>query len=374
MRLERLVFIAGAIALGSLFAGQASAQTDAARVIPLDEFRGLVTKAPAQTYFRLSLAKVRQPSDFEAMRQHLLTLYADVKPTHSFELESQTYDCVPIEQQPAVRLQGIRQIADPPPNLEGAAAPKEGFARAAEMVEATHAASSVTQVGAVSERDRFGNAIRCEAQTIPIRRITLEEMSRFSTLRDFLRKSPGEQGAPPASASAPPPCAPSPSCPPHKYSVFDQTVNNWGGNSSLNVWSPYVNTGANEVFSLTQQWYVGGSGTSLPGLQTVEIGWQNFPGKYGDERSRLFIYHTADGYNSTGCYNLECGDFVQTNGGVYLAGGFTHYSVTNGAQWEMAIQAQLYRGNWWLFYNGVAFGYYPGGLFHGGQLTQHATH
>jgi hypothetical protein len=155
--------------------------------------------------------------------------------------------------------------------------------------------------------------------------------------------------------------------------VINQTVNNWGGNSDINVWSPYVNTGANQTFSLTQQWYVGGSGKSLPGLQTVEIGWQVYPAKYGDERSHLFIYHTADGYNTTGCYNLECADFVQTNNGVYIAGGFTNYSSTNGAQWEMAIQAKLYKGNWWLFYNGVAFGYYPGSLFHGGQLTRNAT-
>jgi hypothetical protein len=110
----------------------------------------------------------------------------------------------------------------------------------------------------------------------------------------------------------------------------------------------------------------------LPGLQTVEAGWQNYPNKYGDQRSRLFIYHTADGYKNTGCYNMDCSDFVQTNNGVYLGGGFTNYSSTNGTQWEMTIQVQFYQGNWWIFYQGKAFGYYPGALFHGGQLTKSA--
>jgi hypothetical protein len=155
--------------------------------------------------------------------------------------------------------------------------------------------------------------------------------------------------------------------------VVNQTVSNWGGNSTLNVWSPNVNTSQGEIFSLTQHWYVGGSGTSLPGLQTVEVGWQNYPAKYGDERSRLFIYLTADGYNHTGCYNHDCGDFVQTNGSVYLGGGFSNYSTTNGTQYAFNIQVQLYQGNWWIFYGTTPFGYYPGSLFHGGQLTHNAT-
>ena len=39
----------------------------------------------------------------------------------------------------------------------------------------------------------------------------------------------------------------------------------------------------------------------------------------------------------------------------------------------MAIQVKLYRGNWWIFYGTTAFGYYPTGLYHGGQLAQNAT-
>jgi hypothetical protein len=42
----------------------------------------------------------------------------------------------------------------------------------------------------------------------------------------------------------------------------------------------------NEVFSLAQQWYVGGSGSSL---QTVEGGWQVFPAQTHREGSALYL-------------------------------------------------------------------------------------
>jgi hypothetical protein len=90
-------------------------------------------------------------------------------------------------------------------------------------------------------------------------------------------------------------------------------VDNLGGNSTLNYWNPPVNESEGEAFSLSQQWYVGGTGTTLPGLQTAEVGWQNYPAHYGDNNSHLFIYWTADGYKTTGCYNLDCVGFVQTD-------------------------------------------------------------
>jgi hypothetical protein len=54
---------------------------------------------------------------------------------------------------------------------------------------------------------------------------------------------------------------------------------------------------------------VGGNGSTL---QTAEVGWQVYPQKYGNSYPTLFIYWTADGYNRTGCYNLDCSAFIQT--------------------------------------------------------------
>ena len=197
-----------------------------------------------------------------------------------------------------------------------------------------------------------------------------KKITRFRTLRGFFNKIPeGLETAPSETA----PSFEPPSTVLHKYSHANQQVNNWGGNGYLNLWQPAINTSKGEGFSLTQHWYVGGSGTSLPGLQTVEIGWQVYPSLYGDTKPHFFIYHTADGYNHTGCYNLTCSDFVQTSSSIHIGSSIGPVSVSGGSQYEIQIQVQFYQGNWWLRYGGTAFGYYPKALFHGGQLTKNAT-
>jgi hypothetical protein len=146
-------------------------------------------------------------------------------------------------------------------------------------------------------------------------------------------------------------------------------VNNLGGNSNLNVWSPYVNTAAGEVFSLSQEWYVGGSGS---GTQTEEVGWVVYPGMFnGDEKSHFFIFSTPNNY-STGCWNNTCGDFVQVADSGLLGASFSNYSTAGGAQYDFSAEYYLYQGNWWLGYQGTWVGYYPGSMYNGGQNTKYA--
>src|SRR6185436_11242019 len=97
--------------------------------------------------------------------------------------------------------------------------------------------------------------------TIPMRRISLEEMTRFGSLREFLSKKPEVPGTADGTDVAPAVNAPS-----HKYAYMQQQVDNLGGNASLNIWTPFVDTARGEIFSLSQHWYAGGSGA---GLQTV---------------------------------------------------------------------------------------------------------
>jgi len=63
--------------------------------------------------------QVESPTDFEEMRQHVLGLYAGVEAQHSFiEMGGQVVDCIPIEQQPALRNTGGRALPPgPPPEL-----------------------------------------------------------------------------------------------------------------------------------------------------------------------------------------------------------------------------------------------------------------
>jgi len=155
----------------------------------------------------------------------------------------------------------------------------------------------------------------------------------------------------------------------HRWAWGDQNVDNKGGDSILNVWKPNPSPG---VFSLSQQWYTGGSGGSL---QTVEGGWQVFPNKYGTSNPALFIFYTPNNYSS-GCYNHDCSAFVQVNNTWVLGGSISPQSTDGGTQYIIRMQWQLYQGNWWLFVKGsgdyIAVGYYPGSKFNGGQLTKNA--
>jgi hypothetical protein len=304
-------------------------------------------------------AQVKDEASLEEMRQHILTLYGGVQVSHSFVLNSSHFDCIPVEQQPGVKAQNLKTIAPAPP--------QSIIAKPAGTDGAADRASPASQFDPEKKTDDFGNSASCEQNTIPMRRITLEEMTHFPTLRDFFQKGPGGSGRP--SLAVPRNAPESSPTQGHKYSIMTQEVNNLGGNSNLNLWNPYVNTAWGEVFSLSQEWYVGGSGEDT---QTAEVGWQNFPAKYGNEDSRLFIYWTADYYNQTGCYNLECGAFVQVSNAAPLGGGFTAYSTHGGGQYEVSAMYYLYQGNWWLAIQGKWIGYYPGSIYRGGQLSRYS--
>jgi len=199
-----------------------------------------------------------------------------------------------------------------------------------------------------------------------MRRITLEELHRFETLQRFFAKSPDGGSHIPMPNEAIPPSAATVA---HKYAYTYQWVDNLGGNSALNLWKPYVNRKLGEVFSLSQQWYIGGSGSNE---HTAEVGWQNFSAKYGSENSTLFIYWTADAYRSTGSYNLDCAAFVQTNNNWHFGGRFSSYSTLGGTQKEIQIQYYFHNGNWWLALGGQWVGYYPASIYRGGQLSRNA--
>lgn len=306
--------------------------------VPFHQFVEQVRKSNAHAV-REQSARVRSSEAFEEMRSHVLGLYDGVEVSHSFVKDASHFDCIPVAQQASAR--GLDGIAAPPPSTPTPAAVKR---------------SSPAAV-ATPGTDEFGNSTTCEAGTVPMRRVTLEEMAQFPTLRHFLSKRPLSELAPATSNAA------------HKYAYNYQNVNNIGGSATLNIWRPYVDTSRAEVFSLSQEWYVGGTGS---GTQTAEVGWQNFPSKYGTQNSVLFIYWTADNYAKTGCYNMDCGAFVQVDNSVTIGGSFGAYSTVGGDQQEVTAQFYLYNGDWWLSIDGTWVGYYKGSNYKGGQLTKYA--
>ncbi len=344
-----LLALSGFAGSGVAF-GQTGSQPS---LVPFHQFLQEVRIARAESFGPAQGAKVQGETDFGKMRQHLLSLYEGVEVGHSFLLDGQVFDCVPVEQQPSVRQLGLAEVEleAPPPALADKDLPGPAVKRAA---------SPLT----LGLRDALGNAVSCAQGTIPFRRVTLQEMTRFRTLEGFFHKLPDGLSDDLAAKDT---------TYTHKYAHAYQTVKNFGGNSWLSLWSPSVDVSAQEIFSLAQHWYIGGSGKKT---QTVEGGWQVYPQKYGTDKAAFFIYWTADDYNKTGCYNLDCAGFVQTNPSWALGGIWDHYSTPGGPTYAFQMQWKLVKGRWWLYgqvgdqYEAV--GYYPVSIYRGGRLSKFA--
>ncbi|KAI9774466.1 MAG: hypothetical protein M1839_001699 [Geoglossum umbratile] len=313
--------------------------------ISFADFLDQVRRARFEDYPNM---RARDHEAFRTMKVHILRMYngvRDARRVRSFSVNRTYVDCVPVAEQPTFTLLQLGDIATPPnasfaPNTGGESPGKFSYAE------------SPLKLG---RKDEFRNPISCLKGTIPIARLTLEKLTRFRTLAHFFQKVPQEQREPgflPDWELT------------HLHAYGFQDVGNFGGNSFLGLWSPPGD------FSLSQQWYVGGS------VQTIEGGWVVCPDKYHTSQSVLFIYWTADWYDQTGCYNLDCAGFMQINSNWYLGGAFGQYSTADGPQVGIEMQWKLYSGNWWLFIRGAggyeAVGYYPASIFEDGPLSSHA--
>jgi hypothetical protein len=351
-----LLFV-GAFLLGFSGFSVAVSQTPTDTFVPLQDAVQKIKSARFSDYEGRIGVNVDSAKAFEEMQKYLVERYEGVEVVNSFVQDDTYVDCIKIESQPSVRQQGIREIAKPP-----APGQAEGGRRLVEPGQNRYAESPLK----LGLKDRFGNPVSCREGTIPMQRITLDTLVRYRTLRDFYRKVPRGQGVPtpPRRASTFSPDWEST----HLHAYGYQNVTNYGGNSWLNLWNPSGD------FSISQQWYAGGSGGNT---QTVEGGWQVYPDKYGTNKAVLFIYWTADDYQNTGCYNLDCSGFIQTNSNWHLGGTWDHYSSTGGDQWGFGLQWKLFSGNWWLFLQGPgnfdAVGYYPTSIYKGGQLATNST-
>jgi len=323
----------------------------------LKTFTDSVQSAKHGAFSARAESKVAHEAAFAEMQAHILDLYDKTEAPHSFMDETgAVFDCIPIEQQPA--LKGVSGAVPKAPDL-----PRHEVASGAQDERRD---SLIESPFSHERKDRHGNAMQCPPGTIPMRRVTLEDLTRFATLKDFFQKGPRGAGPPPRASE--PHTVPAT----HRWAHAFENVNNGGGHSFLNLWDPSI--GANQVFSLSQHWYVGGSGGNL---QTIECGWQVYPGMYGDTKPHLFTYWTADDYNATGCYNLTCKAFVQI-GSSYTPGmALGPTSLSGGPQYIIELAYWHTGGRWWLYVNGTsgsnAIGYYPDTLYKGGALASHAT-
>ncbi|CAN4099297.1 unnamed protein product [Withania somnifera] len=198
----------------------------------------------------------------------------------------------------------------------------------------------------------------CPEGTVPIRRTTEKDVMRASTLQRFGRKIIGGVRRDIMSSD-------------HEHAVaFVNEEEYYGAKASISVWTPKVTD--QYEFSLSQLWII--SGTFGVDLNTVEAGWQVSPELYGDIYPRFFTYWTSDAYQTTGCYNLLCSGFVQTNNRIAMGAAISPTSSPDGSQLDIDIMIwkDPKHGHWWLeLGSGQLVGYWPSFLF--SHLQEHAS-
>ncbi|KAL9811541.1 putative neprosin [Arabidopsis thaliana] len=207
----------------------------------------------------------------------------------------------------------------------------------------------------------------CPKGTIPVRRVSREDINRASSPSHFGRKTP------------------------HRYSFLDKALqhkgsfnitaakitharpklrseavlialgyNFIGAQSDINVWNP-PRVQASD-YSSAQIWLLGGLSDTF---ESIEAGWAVNPSVFGDSRTRLFTYWTKDGYSKTGCVNLLCAGFVQTTTKFALGAAIEPVSTTSQKQHLITVSMFLdtNSGNRWLTCANNVIGYWPGTLF-----------
>uniref|UniRef100_A0ACD5ZIZ5 Uncharacterized protein n=1 Tax=Avena sativa TaxID=4498 RepID=A0ACD5ZIZ5_AVESA len=251
-------------------------------------------------------------------------------------------DCVPAHLQPAFdhpRLRGQRPLG-PPVRPSGHRRRPNDTADAGAQLWAVSGAS-------------------CPEGSVPVRRITEADVLRASSARRFGR-APTARARRRDSVSGG-----------HEHAVgYVAGDEYYGARASINVWAPTVSTATE--FSLSQIWVIGGSFGN--DLNTIEAGWQVSPQLYGDNSPRFFTYWTTDAYQTTGCYNLLCSGFVQTNSRIAMGAAISPTSGYKGGQFDISllIWKDPNHGNWWLeFGSGELVGYWPSFLF--SHLASHAS-
>ncbi|XP_058762796.1 protein neprosin-like [Vicia villosa] len=197
----------------------------------------------------------------------------------------------------------------------------------------------------------------CPQGTVPIRRTTEQDFLRASSVRRFGRKPRGVRRDSAGNG--------------HEHAVvFVNGEQYYGAKASINVWTPRVTD--QYEFSLSQIWVIAGSFGN--DLNTIEAGWQVSPELYGDNYPRFFTYWTTDAYQATGCYNLLCSGFIQTNNRIAIGAAISPRSIYNGRQFDIGLMVwkDPKHGHWWLeFGSGLLVGYWPANIF--SHLRNHAS-
>jgi hypothetical protein len=164
---------------------------------------------------------------------------------------------------------------------------------------------------------------------------------------------------------------------PHQYAVVEGAPTSigayTGGGATFSLNEPVIADPSSE-FSLSQLWIVAGDSSNL---NTAEVGWQVRPSVHPSDyplAPHLFIYWTSDAYQATGCYNLNCSGFVQTDNTWVLGGAFSEYTTlaeNSNIEYDVAIYVAFDPKipGWALVIENTVIGYWPSIIYNTMQTS-----
>lgn len=297
---------------------------------PFRDFLESVHRAVFADFAGKPDVQVASADEFEAMKQHIIRHYDQVDCRHSFADGASVMDCIPFEQQPAVR------------NLTG---PIAGLPSLAELTEQPAPVEDRAAPGP-DEKDAHGNRMSGPEGTVALRRLTLMELTRLRSLDDLFRRTPSVT----ANAAAPAT---------RLSALGTQAIQNWGATALMSVWRPAAGKSS---MSCSLMRCVAGSGDQT---QCVEAGWQVAPYLYGDPYPHFYVYWTPDNFK-TGGYNSN---FVLTS--TQWPPGKTLPTGSPQQPYGIALDWLYYATYGWILQvNKIGIGHFPQSLFNNGPLTQ----
>ena len=184
---------AGFFTVSIIFTTQTVAQTMSNsdfEFIPYEAFLKNTMGADYDAFAKNESTRVNSEDEFVKMQRHVLKMYDGVVVKNTFVFEDGAHiDCIDMHTQPGLRRGGkTRKIAKPPSALivDDDAGDKGEKSKAVEPMLSKE------------KKDRFGNPMYCAEGFIPMRRVTLEEITKFETLKDFFSKTgrAGKSGLP----------------------------------------------------------------------------------------------------------------------------------------------------------------------------------
>ena len=199
-----------------------------------------------------------------------------------------------------------------------------------------------------------GSFERGPSGTVPVLRYSLDQINPNITLEMRLGKS-----GPPGQSDN---LHPQDSANSHWHASTHQDIFSTGTSGKLSMFVPFLQSGGD--FSLLQT----NLGRTNPNnkYQSLEAGWQHYPPQGKDPH--LFTFYNTNGYESQGDniggYNQLVKGWIQVDNTIFPGTTFPgSFSTINGPQYDLAIEYQLYQGNWWLRVIDRWIGYYPANLY-----------